>query len=290
MATDSVRKALYQFLEEEYPRTTAKVLFRGFMYFLISLNILLVILESIPRSSAEFIRLYSIAYGLSIVVFIALYILRLWVCTENPRWSRPVSGRLAYLATPYALLDLSVIVTFIIPIPFLGNPEIYELLKFLRLAVILGLVRYSESLQTLLRIFYSRRKPLGMAVYMLFFILVISSILMYYFESQVQPDTFSDIPASMWWSVETLTTVGYGDIVPVTPGGKILGGFVALLGIAMIAIPAGILASGFSEEYSLRSRRDGKKPDGYEESPDFQPSCPVCGRPLETGSEEHPKP
>jgi len=282
MTPVSARRAFYNFLELDYPRTRGKMLFRTFMYALISVNILLVIFESAPEIPSGISGVSYAVYAVSIAVFILLYVLRLWVCVENPRFSQPLYGRLLYMVTPYAVVDLAVIVAFTIPVSFLRNPTTYELVKFLRLTVILKLVRYSDALQTMIRIFIAKRKPLGMAMYMVLFLLVITSTMMYYFEHQAQPQVFTSVLESMWWGVETLTTLGYGDIVPVTPAGKFLGGITALLGIAMFAIPAGILASGFYEEYNLAYRKEGKK-SGSESarSETHGDVCPTCGRPLE---------
>jgi voltage-gated potassium channel len=289
MTLDSARRALYNFLEEDYPRTKGKMLFRGFMYVLISVNILLVIVESAPGLPREITGISYAVYAVSIAIFIILYVLRLWSCVEKPLYSRPVSGRLLFMATPYAVVDLVVIITFTIPVSFLTNPTAYELVKFLRLTVILKLIRYSDSLQTMIRIFIAKRKPLGMALYMVIFLLVITSTMMYYFENQAQPQVFTGVPESMWWGAETLTTLGYGDIVPVTPAGKVLGGITALLGIAMFAIPAGILASGFYEEYNLTlQKRDGEG-GSREGGKDDMTICPTCGRPLEHHPDRPPE-
>jgi voltage-gated potassium channel len=293
MTRVSARKSLYDFLELDYPRTRGKVLFRTFMYVLISVNIVLVIFESAPELPYGISGISYAIYELSIAVFILLYILRLWVCVEDPRFSRPFSGRLLFMATPYAVVDLAVIIAFTIPVSFLRNPTTYELVKFLRLTVILKLVRYSDALQTMIRIFIAKRKPLGMAMYMVLFLLVITSTMMYYIEHPVQPKVFTSVLESMWWGVETLTTLGYGDIVPVTPAGKFLGGITALLGIAMFAIPAGILASGFYEEYNLALRKDHGNGDTRNEPPESSGNvCPTCGRPMDERHdqpEENPK-
>jgi voltage-gated potassium channel len=277
------RKRLHAFLEEDYPRTRRRLFFRGFMYVLISVNILLVVLETSPTIAPGVRAASQAVYFFSICIFIALYALRLWVCVEDPRYRSPVTGRLRYMASPFAIIDLIVIVAFTLPVSFLRDPVAYEIIRFLRLSIILKLIRYSDSLQTMSRIFISKRKPLGMALYMLLFLLLITSTMMFLIEHPAQPDTFSDVPESLWWGVETLTTLGYGDIVPVTPAGKFLGGFVALLGIAMFAIPAGILASGFYEEYTRAERKGEGEPQADVPSggtPGLV-RCPTCGRLME---------
>jgi voltage-gated potassium channel len=249
----SARKATYNFLELDSPRTHGKMVFRAFMYILISVNIVLVIFESAPQLPYGVSGISYGIYILSIAVFIVVYALHLWVCVENPRFSRPVFGRLLFMATPYALVDLAVIIAFTIPVSFLENPTTYELVKFLRLTVILKLVRYSDSLQTMIRIFIAKRKPLGMAMYMVLFLLVITSTMMYYFEHPVQPTVFTSVPESMWWGVETLTTLGYGD-----------------------------------EEYNLTFRKGGEHDMSQEKRSEAgERICPTCGRSIDNPCDPH---
>jgi len=280
----AARKKLHDFLEVDYPRGFGKQLFRSFMYVLISVNILLIVLETAPEISPDMHRFFTNIYFFSISIFIVLYFLRLWVCVEDHRYSSPLTGRLRYMITPYAIIDLLVLIAFTTPVSFLKDPISYEIIRFLRLSIILKLIRYSDSLQTMSRIFISKRKPLGMALYMLLFLLLITSTMMFLVEHPAQPDKFSSVAESMWWGIETLTTLGYGDIVPITPGGRILGGFVALLGIGMFAIPAGILASGFYEEYARAEQKEseiecGLKTGNKTGGPAL---CPTCGRPMGT--------
>jgi voltage-gated potassium channel len=127
--------------------------------------------------------------------------------------------------------------------------------------------RYSESLRTVTRVIRSKKEQLSVAVFVVAIMLVVASSAMYYLEHEAQPKTFSSIPAAMWWGVVTLTTAGYGDIYPVTTLGKVVGAMIALLGVGLFALPAGILASGFAEE--LRDRREEKQ------------ICPHCGRAID---------
>ncbi|HRX33797.1 MAG TPA: ion transporter [Methanoregulaceae archaeon] len=277
----AARKALHAFLEEDYPRGFGKKLFRSFMYALISVNILLIVLETAPDITPATTGISTTIYFFSICIFIVLYILRLWVCVEDSRFAKPLTGRLRYMVTPYAVVDLLVLIAFTTPVSFMRDPLVYEVIRFLRLSIILKLIRYSDSLRTMTRIFISKRKPLGMALYMLLFLLLITSTMMFLVEHAAQPDKFSSVAESMWWGIETLTTLGYGDIVPVTPAGKLLGGFVALLGIGMFAIPAGILASGFYEEYAREEEKEAKTQQlAAGEETENQSVCPTCGHPM----------
>ena len=127
-----------------------------------------------------------------------------------------------------------------------------RVLRILRLLRILKLTRYSGAWATFSAVLYGQRRTLYMSGFLMFIMLVLSASLMYVIEHDAQPEAFADIPSAMWWSLVTLTTVGYGDVTPVTVLGKILGGFVTILGLGMYALPAAILASGFMQELSKR--------------------------------------
>jgi voltage-gated potassium channel len=139
-----------------------------------------------------------------------------------------------------------------------------RVLRLLRIVRVAKLGRYSESIQVLGRVFAAKKEQLLSTLFILLMLLVISSCLMYDAERQAQPDRFSSIPAAMWWAVTTLTTVGYGDVCPVTPGGKVIASVIAILGIGMFALPTAILGSGFLEEIAP------KKPA----------KCPHCGNEI----------
>jgi voltage-gated potassium channel len=123
------------------------------------------------------------------------------------------------------------------------------------------MARYVESLNTLHRVLRAKKAELAITLLMIVILLVLASSAMYVAENNAQPDKFPNIPAALWWGVITLTTIGYGDIYPITPVGKIIGGFIAFMGIGLFALPAGILASGFSEEVQKRHERKRAKAD-----------------------------
>ncbi|MAE63994.1 MAG: potassium channel protein, partial [Phycisphaeraceae bacterium] len=138
--------------------------------------------------------------------------------------------------------------------------------RLVRVLRILKLARYSDALRTFGRVFVAQKEPLGLTVFLLMLLLVMSASFMYYAEREAQPEVFSSIPATMWWAVATLSTVGYGDTFPVTEWGRVLGSIIAFLGIGMFALPTGILGAGFIEEY--QGRRESK-------------TCPHCGKQIE---------
>lgn len=226
---------------------------------LIVLNVAAVVFESIGDNAERYGRVLQAFETGSLVVFAIEYVLRLWSAGEDPRF-RGAVGRLRWMATPFAVVDLLAILPGFLPLSDLRYLRVLRMLRLLKLG------RYSESVRILTRVLHNKREELGMALFLVLVALVAASGLMYYAERDAQPETFSSIPATMWWGIVTLTTIGYGDAVPVTTAGKLVGSLAALAGIFALALPVGILASGFTEE--LQARRKAPHP------------CPHCGKEL----------
>ena len=202
----------------------------------------------------------------SVAVFTVEYLLRLWTCTTETKFARPVMGRLKFIVSPLALLDLMAILPFYVAL--LNLPWIdLRVLRATRLAGrVARLGRYSSGIRTLALVLQSKKNELLSVILVLLLLLLLASSLVFYAESGAQPDKFSSIPETMWWGIITLTTVGYGDVYPVTIAGRALAGVMAILGIGLFALPAGILGSGFIEEMQQRPERRG--------------ICPHCGEQI----------
>ncbi len=234
---------------------------------LIALNVLAVILESIRPIREAYGQFFATFETVSVSIFTAEYLVRLWCCTVHERYRKPLWGRLRFACAPRVLIDLLAFLPFYLP--FLGVDLRYiRLLRVLRVFRILKMGRYYTALDLIVAVLRSRREELLMSLALMGALLIVSSSLMYSVENAVQPDKFPNIPATMWWAVSTLTTVGYGDVYPVTGTGRALAGTIAAFGIGMFALPAGILGSGFVEEIQRRRKSGSRK-------------CPHCGRELE---------
>lgn len=195
------------------------------------------------------------------------YLLRLWSCTVDSRFRNPVLGRIRFALRPLLIIDLVAILPFYLPIIIPFDLRFLRALRLIRILRMLKMGRYSESLRLFASVLKSKKEELVIAVFVTFILLIVSSSLMYFVENEAQPENFSSIPDAMWWGVATMTTVGYGDVYPVTPVGRFLGAIIAILGIGMFALPAGILASGFVEE--IQKRRTGHI------------RCPYCGKNID---------
>jgi len=224
---------------------------RGVKYFLaifILTNTIAVVISTIPDLPLSFrIQLFTII-SICISIFAIEYVLRLWSCTQNPTFSGRLKDRLRYATGIYMIIDLISIIPIVFPFAFPNN---YSMLHIFRLLSIFKLVRYtrhSDALQLLQRVVFKKREIISFLVIFLVFEILFASTIMYLLENAAQPDKFSSIPASMWWAVMTVTTVGYGDIIPITPWGKTIAGMVTIGGVLLLALPSAILAAGFMEE------------------------------------------
>jgi voltage-gated potassium channel len=271
-----LKSVLYATLEPGPAPSRATKYAMGLLAVLIGANVLAVILQTVNSLDARFGQAFLIFEYVSVAIFSIEYLIRIWICTQNPKYSRPVLGRLRYIVSPIALIDLLAIAPFFLPF-VTTDLRILRVLRLARLLRVFKLGRYSDALATLGRVARKKRAQLGVILVFLGLALVISASIIYYVENPHQPDKFSSIPASLWWAIVTLTTVGYGDMWPVTILGKILTGVIALTGIGLFALPAGILASGFS----------GELEHDKEPARTMAAFCPHCGASLPQVSVEH---
>lgn len=252
----ALKKKIWDIIEPQDTESRKSYIFGIFITAVILLNIAAMVLSSVWEIQTEYPIIWTILLLISsstLIIFIIEYLIRLWTCTADPEYAKPIIGRLKWAKTPFALIDLLVILPYIL-LPFTGiNLTGLVILRVFRL---FKLIRYSDSINLIIRVVKGERNTLITTYLVLFIVLIAAATLMYEVEFPAQPEAFSSIPAAMWWGVITLTTTGYGDIVPITPLGKMLGTVIALIGIAIFALPAGILASGFSKALEKEINED----------------------------------
>jgi voltage-gated potassium channel len=253
IAKQPISKALFEILEFSEPSSTLARRFNLFMSLLIFLNVLAVVLETVTSVRTKFAVMFHAFEFFSITIFAIEYLSRVVTCTQSPKFRREKFGRIKYIFSPMALIDLAAIMPYFLPLLIPYDLRIIRALRLFRVLRILKLSRHHDSVRLLVDVLVRRKGELLTTTLSLFILLTLSSTLMYYIESGAQPNAFENIPKAMWWGTVTLTTVGYGDIYPITPLGKFVGSIVAFLGIGLFALPAGIIASGFAE--SLMSRK-----------------------------------
>jgi voltage-gated potassium channel len=245
----------------------------GSLITLIILNTVAVMFETMHDLYQPYRDFFHAFDLFSVTIFAIEYILRVWSCTEDPRYQGRISGRIKYMFSLPALIDLFAILPFFLHAFFLADLRFIRVLRLLRLLRILKLGRYLKASDIVNNVVREHKEELVLSFLLAIFLILASSSLIYFVEHPVQPEVFTSIPASMWWSVTTLTTVGYGDMIPITPVGKILAGVISLISIGLFALPAGIIASGLAEE--IRKRKKVKR------------HCPYCNHELDDSMFHH---
>ena len=270
-----IQHRIYELLEVAHPEDTASRVTDLFLFVLIALNVVAVIVETVEDLATQYAAVFQYFEVFSVGVFTVEYVLRLWTCVADRRYAHPITGRLRFAGSWHAIVDVLAILPFYLPMFLSIDLRIIRALRFFRLLRFLKLSRYSESMRIFGKVLRSERSELMVALFVAGVLLVLGSSFLYIVEHEAQPDKFSSIPAAMWWSVVTLTTVGYGDTVPITPVGRALAAVIAVLGIGLFALPAGILSAGLREA----DLDDRSSPDGAAALGD-RPLCPHCGQPM----------
>lgn len=251
MTYRDLRNRTFELLEAGGTRNVASLAVDIFISALIIANVLAAVLETVPEYGSRYGEAFRQFELFSVVVFTIEYALRVWSSTAQPNLATlgPLKGRLAFVLRPFSIIDLLAIAPFYLHAVIGLDLRVLRALRLLRL---FKLARYSTALATMVRVVNQERTALFGSLLLMMIVLLISSTVMYSIESDAQPDKFGSIPETMWWAMATLTTVGYGDVAPVTPLGKAVGGLVMIFGLAMFALPIGILATGFQNEIHRR--------------------------------------
>jgi voltage-gated potassium channel len=261
----SFKLKVFDMLDKSEQNGISELIYDIIMIILIISNVIAVMVEpSIKNAAAiQFLRVFEIV---SVAIFTAEYILRFWVADclkpDKNKWT----ARFLYILTPMALIDLASILPFYIPFIISVDLRVLRMLRIFRLLRLFKANRYTNALTTVLKVIKKKAEQLLSSFFVIITLMVITSVMMFNIENAAQPEKFTSVFDAMWWSVATFTTVGYGDIYPVTALGKILAAIIAILGIGIVAIPTGIIASGFTELVQVKK---------------VKMTCPHCGKEIE---------
>jgi voltage-gated potassium channel len=254
MNIGTLRREVYRQLEPTARKTRGLSITNLFLVGLILLGVLSAIIETEPLISGGRERMFDDLEELLGLIFLVEYCGRVWTAVENPRFAGERFPRLRYALTPIAIIDLLAILPAVFA--FAGGPTLvlrfFRVLRMLRLA---KLGRTSRAWQHIRDAVYDRRYEFGLILGLLAIALLISASLLYFAEADAQPDKFGSIPRAFWWAIVTLTTVGYGDVYPITPLGRFFAGIIAILGVTLIALPTGLFAASFTEAMQRHRER-----------------------------------
>jgi voltage-gated potassium channel len=256
-----LRYRLHVLLHNPDGTSAASLWFNRALALLILANVAAVALETVPNFAAGWEGAFALLEAISLVIFVVEYALRFWVCVDHDKYRDRTYPRLRWVASPVSIADLLAIASFFLPFDL----RFLRLLRLLRLMRVTNMHAFAGTLDRLRASVRDRRDLLYVSAMLMFIALFISASLLYYFEHEAQPKVFASIPASLWWAIVTMMTVGYGDMYPVTIGGKLCAGLTMVFGIAVFALPGAILTSAVISASE-------KGPPGV---------CPHCGRPLQ---------
>jgi voltage-gated potassium channel len=239
-----------------------------FLVSVIIINSIAIIFHTIPelRHNDFYEAVFQDIEVFSVIIFTIEYWLRIWSCVENPKYPDNFRGRLKYAFSFWGIVDFLGIFPFYFTL-LTSDFGIIRILRVFRLFRLFRITRYSHALKLIRDVVTETKEELVLSFAFIMFTLLISSSAMYYIEHEYQPDKFKSIPASLWWGVITMTTTGYGDVYPITTVGKILGGIVSMLGVALFSLPTGIMAWGFVDHIQKQKTQ-------------HKVHCPHCGKVL----------
>ncbi len=247
-----LKRYVYDFIEPAAPGDIWGRIFDVFVVVVILANTAGVVLETVPDLNDTYGAWFAGVDQLAVALFTVIYLVRLWCTTASPfgDYEHPLWGRMRYMISPLGIIDLLSIAPFyiglVMPIPD-GWVRVLRILRLLLIA------RYSPALGIIGAVLREQRRALGAALLVLLTMLILLSTLIYTLEHDAQPQAFASIPSAMWWTMVTLTTVGYGDVVPATALGRVIGGITMITGILMVALPTGVVVTGFADEVRKRN-------------------------------------
>ncbi|WP_159517573.1 ion transporter [Sunxiuqinia indica] len=261
-----LKEKVYHLVERGSHGSKINLYFDYAIMFLIIANVIIVILESFNSIYSRF-GSYLIAFEIfSVIVFSIEYLMRLWVSDITHPAPTKTKSFFKFIFSFYGIIDLLAILPFYLPFVVKIDLKFLRILRLMRFFRIFKFNRYNSSLNLIWQVIKEKRTELGITGFLTFLVLLIASFLMYYIEGDVQPEQFPNILACLWWAVATLTTVGYGDVYPITGLGKVVSGTIALLGIGVVALPTGIIGSAFMEKVSQKNKQAKQ--------------CPHCGKQI----------
>ncbi len=290
----SFRKRLYVLVDED---SRIGNVFNTLIILLIVLNMVAIILESVKSLQDQYDFWFEAFESFCLVIFTIEYVVRIstadYVFPQYKGW-RPFTK---YIFSFMALVDLLSILPslllILLPQGLLAEMQFIRMLRIMRVFRVLKITRYSNSLRMMGDVLKEKSGELSITIFVALILMVIASTLMYYAEHTTQPDQFPDIVHAFWWAIATLTTVGYGDVYPVTALGKILSGVIALLGIGLVALPTGILSSAFVDRMEVARRKKKQEKSDDLEAKQLTPGqlnsmMPACPHPTLLANGEFP--
>jgi voltage-gated potassium channel len=246
-----MRRRVYLVLEQGPVGSAVGIAVDRLLVALILINLIAVALESVPEIGARYAPGFVAIEIFSLIVFTVEYGLRLWIAVEHGphRHLAAMRSRLKYVLSPAGIVDLVAVLPFWFALVL---PDDLRLLLVLRIVRFFKIARYSPAMRSLLDVLYRERRALFGCLVITMGSALVAAALMHLAEGKVQPEKLGTIPDALWWAIVTVGTIGYGDVVPITVLGKLIATGTIFLGLIMMALPIGIIATAFADQIHRR--------------------------------------
>jgi voltage-gated potassium channel len=260
-----MKEKLFKILQRGSHGNKQNLVFDYFIFTLIILNVITLILESVNEIYSHYGEILISFNVFCVVIFSAEYILRLYVSDLSHPSNNRLKSAIKFILSPFGVIDLLAILPFYLPMFIKIDLRFIRIIRLVRVIRVFKLNRYNNSLKLIGKVIKEKKEELLITGFVTFLTLLLASFLMYAIESEHQPEAFPDILSSFWWAVATLTTVGYGDVYPITSFGRFIAGIIAIMGIGIIALPTGIISAGFMNKVEKKNEDN---------------NCPHCGKSI----------
>jgi voltage-gated potassium channel len=264
----NVKYKVHVLLHPEIGESRADKIINISIICLIILNVIAVMLETVQPIHDKYETFFKYFDLVSVIIFTVEYVLRVWSSNHDPKYSHSIKGRIRYMLSLGAIIDLLAFLPYYIHVIVGLDLRMLRILRLLRFLRLFRLTAYMKAAKMVTNIFKKRINELVLSFILAVFLIIIASCLLYFAEHHEKNTNFTSIPATIWWAVVTLTTTGYGDMIPATATGKFLSVVIMLAGVAFFALPAGIITAGFLEEFRSEKIVKGKR-------------CPHCGQQID---------
>lgn len=269
MSYKKIKKRIFEIIQASTEYDLASKIFDVCLIVLVLINVCLVIADTFNLPD----KIKSVSYYIevvSVIIFTIEYFLRIWTADllyPNKNW---FVAKIKYIFSFLAIIDLLAILPFYLPFLITIDLRVLRMLRIIRLFRVFKINRYTNALSSIVKVFKNKQNELLSSIFVVLLLMIVASVLMYSVENKAQPEVFRNAFDALWWALATLTTVGYGDIYPITILGKILSAIIAILGIGLVAVPTGIISAGFME-----NMEESKKCEIEEIK-----YCPYCGKKI----------
>lgn len=285
---ESIERALYYIVDESDDHNKLSKFFNYFLMVLIILSVGEMALETDETIFNEYKYYFNVFDLFTVMVFSAEYIIRIVTAHLNPK----NKGKTRWQSIKDYIFSFAGIVDLLSILPFYVNDikfdsRVVKTLRLFRFLRVFKMARYNESMKDIVDVIRAKSSEIGVIMGLIMIIMIISSFIMFYAEHKDNSEQFPNVLSCLWWAIVTMTTIGYGDVYPITVWGKVVGSIMAILGIGLVAMPTGIISAGFLEKIDEKKKK-AEKEEAEKEKPKEEITeenkkhyCPYCGKRLD---------